>query len=169
MNYYRYEIWTISHKIWNIRYKIWSNRYKMWTIRYKMLTIRCKIWTIRYKIWTIRYKIWTIRYKIWTIVGIKYEVLGIWNSEYKVWTRGGQKWISARPYPAGFEISGRVAKGRAGLTKRYCAGFCPPVSPYPPGFPIPADISNPAAYGRAEILFCPHLVWTNTYKIWTII
>ena len=52
--------------------------------------------------------------------------------------RGGQKWISARPYPAGFEKSGRVAKGRAGLPKWYCAGFCPPVSPYPPGFPIPA-------------------------------
>ena len=56
---------------------------------------------------------------------------------FAVPTRGGQKWISARPYPAGFEKSGRVAKGRAGLPRRYCAGFCPPVSPYPPGFPIP--------------------------------
>jgi len=30
-------------------------------------------------------------------------------------TRGGQTWISACPNPAGFEKSGRVAKGRAGL------------------------------------------------------
>jgi len=24
------------------------------------------------------------------------------------------------------------------LPERYCAGFCHPVSPYPPGFPIPS-------------------------------
>jgi len=51
--------------------------------------------------------------------------------------RGGEKWISVRPYPTGFEKSGRVAKGRAGLPKLHCAGICPPVSPYLPGFPIP--------------------------------
>ena len=45
--------------------------------------------------------------------------------------------FQTRPYPAGFEKSGRVAKGRAGLPKLYCAVFCPPISPYPPSFSIP--------------------------------
>jgi len=80
------------------------------------------------------------------------DLLALW-----VWIRGWHQWISARPYPAGFEKSGRVAKGRAGLPKWCCAGFWPPVSPYPPGFPIPAGFFNT----RRVSHYPPGRLWTR--------
>ena len=69
---------------------------------------------------------------------IHYIWMSVFHYPFKCrYQRRTLKWISARPYPAGFEMLVRAAIGRAGLPKRYCAGFCPPVSPYPPGFPIP--------------------------------
>jgi len=75
--------------------------------------------------------------------------------------RGGQKWISAHPYPAGFEMSGWVAKGWPGLPKRYCAGFCPPVSARralenPAGISLPAGSTrNPAGWSGTRLPVAP--------------
>jgi len=78
-------------------------------------------------------------------------------------TRGGQKRISARPYPAGFERSGRVAKDRAGLPKRGTA----PVSArrflhtrrvfqYPAGILLPGwSTRNPAGWSGTRLPVAP--------------
>ena len=47
----------------------------------------------------------------------------------RVRNRHEQRWIPTRPYPTGFEMSGLVAKSRAGSPcLRYLAGCCPPVT-----------------------------------------